>query len=839
MLFLWKDILFFQLFEQNSLRKQVKYTSAGEGQETITTRKQTAMANILFFVIWIVTCKTCCSLCFTAEKGTIINNSFRSLTTVPERLASHVKLLDLSQNKITEIQITDFASLPLLKSLNLSSNLIKDLMEDVFSINKELECLDLSRNELSNTSGYFLQGLGSLKYLDISSNSFLTLTLGKAFGSLNSLKYLLLGSNKEIKLWKTDLKEISNKQLYNVSIGLERLSKYERGTLQLLKTTKLDISLPTTNDTNLLKSMLTDAFSFPETLKLSNIACEKDCSHYLNAFTEAIITSKVSKLVFQEMKLNWKSLIEIVNIIWCSTMKDISIFYLTILEVNPIKVNTYCESFLQAFSLKHVIIMDHYFDQNDLYDVFASLTVENITISQANLIFMTCPNSGNKYKFMDLSGNVFSRDFFFQDCQDWNFLETLILSECKLDSFLKISSMTVTMTILKYLDVSQNQLTLGENPNCQWTESLVKLNLSLNKLTNSVFSCLPSSIEILDMNNNRISSVPNNLNKLEALKELYLGGNKLVTLPECSSFVNLEILFVDVNLLHEVSSSLVKSCSKLNVLNVAHNPFTCTCGLREFSRIQQELTTLQLIGWPESYQCASPVNLKGTLLKNFHLSEVNCNTALLLVIVLCSVTVLTVVTGVMCHFLDLPWYLRMVWQWTQTKQRAMKKDGRQPTEGLVFHAFVSYSQHDSCWVKEELIPNLEEGGCPLRICLHERHFIPGRSIIENIIRCIEKSYKSIFVVSPHFIQSEWCHYELYFAQHQVLSEKSDKLILILLEPIPQYLIPSKYHKLKSLMGRKTYIEWPKDRNKHGLFWANLRATLKINLELSSEETTMV
>ncbi len=85
----------------------------------------------------------------------------------------------------------------------------------------------------------------------------------------------------------------------------------------------------------------------------------------------------------------------------------------------------------------------------------------------------------------------------------------------------------------------------------------------------------------------------------------------------------------------------------------------------------------------------------------------------------------------------------------------------------------------------------------------------------------------MFVLSAHFVKSEWCHYELYFASHQRLAHGSDSIVLVLLEPLPQYLIPSKYYQLKSMMGRHTYLEWPQDRAKHRLFWANLRAAFSV------------
>ncbi|XP_019470693.1 LOW QUALITY PROTEIN: toll-like receptor 6 [Meleagris gallopavo] len=172
--------------------------------------------------------------------------------------------------------------------------------------------------------------------------------------------------------------------------------------------------------------------------------------------------------------------------------------------------------------------------------------------------------------------------------------------------------------------------------------------------------------------------------------------------------------------------------------------------------------------------------------------------------------------------------------WTQAKRRAWHDcpEGRETV--LQFHAFISYSERDSLWVKNELIPNLEKGEGCIQLCQHERNFIPGKSIVENIINCIEKSYKSIFVLSPNFVQSEWCHYELYFAHHKLFSENSNSLVLILLEPIPPYVIPARYHKLKALMAKRTYLEWPKERSKRALFWANLRAAISIKLPTSFE-----
>uniref|UniRef100_A0A452HIF8 TIR domain-containing protein n=1 Tax=Gopherus agassizii TaxID=38772 RepID=A0A452HIF8_9SAUR len=353
--------------------------------------------------------------------------------------------------------------------------------------------------------------------------------------------------------------------------------------------------------------------------------------------------------------------------------------------------------------------------------------------------------------------------------------------------------------------------TKNEN-HCHWVRTLAKLNLSSNKLTDSVFGCLPINVQILDLQNNQIRMVPKDITELKALKELNIAFNRLAELPGCSHFRGLELLNIEENSILIPSSDFFHSCQNIRELRGGHNPFQCSCELRDFVNFEKK-SGGRLVGWPESYVCEYPDDLKGTELKDFQLSELSCNTTLLLVIALVVTVVVVAVTSFLCIYFDIMWYLKMMWQWTQTKRRVRKSHPEDLQSILQFHAFISYSERDSLWVKNHLIPNLEKEDGSVQICLHERNFIPGKSIVENIINCIEKSHKSIFVLSPNFVQM-----------------KVPSLILILLEPIPQYLIPARYHKLKALMAKRTYLEWPKEKSKHGLFWANLKATLNSNLD---------
>ncbi|KAJ1216368.1 hypothetical protein NDU88_003971 [Pleurodeles waltl] len=164
----------------------------------------------------------------------------------------------------------------------------------------------------------------------------------------------------------------------------------------------------------------------------------------------------------------------------------------------------------------------------------------------------------------------------------------------------------------------------------------------------------------------------------------------------------------------------------------------------------------------------------------------------------------------------------MIWVWLKAKRQPR----RVPKEDICYDAFVSYSERDSEWVENIMGHELENANPPLKLCLHKRDFVPGKWIIDNIIDSMEKSRKTLFVLSEYFVQSEWCKYELEFSHFRLIDEKNDTVILILLEPIEKETIPKRFCKLRKLMNTKTYLEWPLEESQQHIFWFNLRAALQ-------------
>ncbi|KAJ7326667.1 hypothetical protein JRQ81_016426 [Phrynocephalus forsythii] len=752
------------------------------------------------------------------ENGLTTNDSHRFLATVPQKLPALTTLLDLSHNNISELLISDFSSLPKLQVLILSHNLIKFLDLSIFQYNKDLEHLDLSHNRLQTLACH---PIVHLKHLDISYNHYVAIPMCPEFGKMKNLEYLGFSVRK---IQQSDFRYIAPLPLKTLFLGLEDLVEYNSGNLPMFNTDTLQIILPWNSDFHVLLDL---AINSTVNLELSNIQ-DKQINDLRTFLLHLNKNAALLHLSLSNIHCEWNDLINILQAVWKSTIQYFVISNAAHLEVPNTIHFDHTETSLKALTVKQTTFTTFFSAPTDLYRLFADMNITALTIADAGLIHMLCPSQYSSFNYLSFSNNSLT-DTVFQGCDNLALLESLILQKNQLKHLAEVSLMTSYMKSLKYLDMSKNLLQYkGNGDNCNWGENLIELDLSFNMLSGSVFRCLPVRIQKLDLQSNNILNIPKDITELGSLEEVNLASNKLSDLPGCGQFRSLTLLNIEMNSVVLPSSEFYHSCQGIKELNAGHNPFKCSCELRQFINLEEQ-GLLKLVGWPEAYMCWYPENVRGRRLNNFHISNLTCNRTLLVSIILIASIVIAAVASFLCVRFHVPWYLKMIWQWIQVKHRIWKSKPEDMLRNVQFHAFVSYSEHDSDWVKNVLIPNLEKEDGSIQICQHERNFVAGKSILGNIIDCIEKSYKSIFVLTPNFVQSEWCHYELYFADQNLLSKDHDRLILVLLESIPTYIIPERYHKLKALMARRTYLEWPKERSKQGLFWANLRAAIQVKI----------
>ncbi|XP_037685508.1 toll-like receptor 6 [Choloepus didactylus] len=790
----------------------------------MTRDKEPIVKN--FHFVCIVTLIVGIIIQFSVETEFAIDMSKKGLTHVSKDLPPKTQVIDVSENYISELQVSDISFLLRLKVLILSHNKVQLLDLSVFKFNQDLEYLDLSHNQLRKISCH---PLVNLKHLDLSFNDFDSLPMCKEFGNLTQLDFLGLSATK---LQQLDLLPIAHLHLSYILLDLEGyyVKKNETESLQILNTKKLHLVF---HPNSLFSVQVNISVNTLGCLEMTNIKLNgKNCHILMKFILELTRGPSLLNFTLNHVETTWECLVRVFQFLWTKPVEYLNIYNLTIVENIRKEDFVYYKTALKALKIEHITKTVFIFSQSALYTVFSEMNIMMLTITDTPFIHMLCPEKPSTLKFLNFTQNVFT-DSIFENCSTLVRLETLILQKNGLKDLFIVGLMTKDMPSLEILDVSWNSLEFSRDEgNCTWVRSIVVLNLSSNRFTDSVFRCLPPKIKVLDLHNNRIKSIPKQIMKLESLQELNVAFNYLIDLPGCGSFSSLSLLIIDHNSIPHPSADFFSSCQNISTVRAGNNPFQCTCELREFIKNIGQISRDVVEDWPDSYKCYYPESYKGTPLQDFHMSPLSCNTSLLIVTIGAAMLVLVVIVTSLCIYLDLPWYLRMVCQWAQTRHRARNIPLEELQRTLHFHAFISYSEHDSAWVRNELVPRLEKED--IRICLHERNFIPGKGIIENIINCIEKSYKSIFVLSPNFVQSEWCHYELYFAHHKLFHEGSDKLILILLEPIPENSIPGKYHKLRALMAQRTYLEWPTEKSKCGLFWANIRAAFSIELTLVTE-----
>ncbi|XP_061212856.1 toll-like receptor 2 [Neopsephotus bourkii] len=371
-------------------------------------------------------------------------------------------------------------------------------------------------------------------------------------------------------------------------------------------------------------------------------------------------------------------------------------------------------------------------------------------------------------------------------------------------------------------DISKNKLNLL--PLTQALENLQHLNVSGNLIARLEATGRLPALTSLDSSHNLIAELPDDFGQsLPMLKHFNLSGNKISFLQRGALPASLLELDISDNAITTIVEDTFGQLRQLSVLTVQGKHFFCNCDLYWFLNVYIHSPQLRIRG-RESLRCSFPPERRGQLVESSRLTLLHCSLGIQMAITACAAILLVLVLTGLCWRFDGLWYVRMGWYWCMAKRKQYEKR----PENKPFDAFISYSEPDAEWTKENLLGKLERDG--FKICYHERDFKPGHPVLGNIFYCIENSHKVIFVLSPSFVSSCWCQYELYFAEHRVLNENQDSLIMIVLEDLPPHSVPQKFSKLRKLLKRKTYLKWSPEEHKQRMFWRQLEAVLKTTNE---------
>nr|XP_022302643.1 toll-like receptor 13 [Crassostrea virginica] len=693
----------------------------------------------------------------------------------------NVTRINLSMNKLSSLP--ERSLLPdILTHFDLSKNKIVTFRNNAFQQLWKLTDLRLDGNALRVTNDLhssIFEDLLSIKYLDLSNNPELTLRIMPILtrGIQNSTVEILrlngiqctFGLGTELRI--EDLRFLKYTNLKEIRLESNRIEQVENGATYFLPQSLEKISVG--------DNLFTFGLYIFEIISLQNLKSLNlsllQTPHEFDVLKILHICVNKRRNVISDMDVYQSN----ETIIHAQEMhKALSTYNFTI----PVPPNLEI-IYAKEMALRYVIPKLK-FSQN---------TVKELYLQRNTFYRWTGPIIGiNHLRLLNLSNNFcsnVSRDFF--------------------SHFINLSELYISDNLLGFSIASDIDGRIFEN-----LLNLRHMDLKANRITHLPFMVFKNlkNLQHLDLSNNLLTTVEFDILKLKALKNLDLSGNQIQALAE-STRNNISLLKEQTNI-------------SLNLLN---NPLRCDCKTLDSLQWMVKERKLGKIRFPHfrDYACtksSSDINVLKFTYVEIQIKELikECSSYTTLVFIIASSILLFLVVLSAGLIYRVRWKLRYFYYMTKSRYHGYKAVGGDDQSDFKYDAFVSYADEDRQFVLK-MISNLE-GEKNIRLCIHHRDFVPGYDIAENIITAVNKSKKTIVILSPNYIKSSWCMYELHIAKMEEIysRDKENVLFLVFYEAVPADKIPLK---IMDVINQKSYIEFPNDEYGDTVFWNRLGEAL--------------
>ena len=793
--------------------------------------------------------------------------------------------LDISFNQISTLYNESFSGLVRLKELILNNNIINCTILDqaVFLPIANIEVLGIGRNDNNKSTDYndaLFENLSHLQHLSIDGPP--NATFGPGFGHLKQLQTLnitgkiMYVTNKTLEIFRNS----SLKELRFQGGHLTDVDKMSFGHLSQLTLLVLSFN-PNLGFPNASKSWYGLQFTSIKSLDLTRAApFDRDIIKVEEYFYHGLEKTKLETIIldgnnivtihaeFRNYVKNLKYLSIAYNRIVQVRLLMCDFYYMNeLVEINANyqnrRLSEHANSVHHWLRSKHNTDYEHRIEQNKVNTLKTNVAIDiPITNAFKQILDDRCSHNlqplpddmplyiglPHKVEYVNLAGSL---------SVDVNFMpKTIFLGQTSV-RYINYAENGINRLIgpIIFAHPPPGMLTIDLSSNmCYYVDPEAaavsggifdKLLLSHNRLgeqlqtddNGTVFAHFIHLVE-LDLSVNQIKSLPFHIFKAQSqLQHLNLSGNSLQFIKfNMNHMNNLTVLDLSRNLFTQLDlqarnqlDTLVNfpNCAKLK-LHIYGNPLVCSCDNLHFlewmnaSKRKLEFVYEDMITCMFNGSLVSLSSLRSVILPHLALE---CHATMWLIASVSAFSVLIVTLAIsVCafrHRFEIKYlFYKLIWE------RKRFQEINHTQEPFMYDAFIAYTDSEYDFVRDQIIPQLEEGDNPLKLCLHFRDFAGGKVITNNIINATQNSRKIVILLSNEFINSEWCDFEFEMASMESLTRGEDLILPVIMDDLDELYRSGMPNTMRTLLRKTTYRIWPQHPQEREDFWLNLRGDIE-------------
>ena len=775
--------------------------------------------------------------------GILLDCRNLGLTHIPKNLPhTNVTTLYLQANRITSIRSGDLDNFTELLELMLYLNQIRYIADDAFVGLSRINYLHINTNRLFGWPRKPMEQLTSLHGLDIRNVNFPNNSMTpfpKEFKSLKHIEFLFIGEgNSSLHISKNFFDNIAKNSIKTIAIheiNFDGVPEIEEGAFRgFTNLTNLDMDYLNHLSLAAFANMITDLDGTPldiltvDTVKEFGAITKYTFSNFTNTNLTQLIMVNTNLTEIEDHALANLDKLEILllngtclqhvgpytfsgltslrhldlsatNIVQCNhpglisvdfgySIRSLQMLYLTVVARASVLIHS-------IYQLKTLVITPASSSTQDQ----SIINIQNFT----KLELLSCDSCA---MILTTSG------------EEMYPLQQLEVINSRCESCNEAFALLRNLSAMKLIDVQYLNILNAYKTNHAINEPLRRLTVKCHSIEPTAFQHL-THLSMLDVSGNtNYVMVASALEGSNELREVNLANTNLTSIPSALYMQEMEVLDVRNTRITSFTKRDMKflKSKSLKEFYASGNSFHCSCDLKTF--IDWFKKTQVIADDKSHYLCAWP--------RIERVDRVNLGDCNHLVVIITVPSVIIVLCAVLAFVaFHYRWQLRFVWyNWT-LKFKLQQLENEEDDPDIDFDAFVSYSSRDYKFVLNQLISNLEatEDEETFKLAVDFREFELGAPIVENIVEFINRSRKTIVLLSNNFIDSNWTMFEYHMACSK-LSERRDVIILILLEPI-SHRISQLPGSLRRMLKNNIYIEWTTNTEGQVLFWKKLRRAL--------------